>query len=152
MSKNNASYTMKKNNYFIHSLITLVLFAMISSCKKDAGEGGTSTITGKITNYNYSDRTFLIPDDTFPAVDRDVFIIYGSDGSIAGNDVKTSFDGSYEFKYLQKGKYRIYAYSEDSTENISGGWRPNVPVFQEVEITSKNQTVVVPEIIILTVK
>jgi len=128
--------------------------AAITACTKDAGEGGTSTITGKVTVYNYNDNAFTYLEDTFPSVDEDVFIIYGDESTTFDDDVKTSYDGTYEFKYLQKGKYRIFAYSEDSTGRASGTagsfFRPDVPIFIDVEITSKNQTVVGPDIFILT--
>lgn len=143
-----------KSIFFL--VLTVLMVAGITSCKKDAGEGGTSTITGKVTVYNYNDNAFTYLEDTFPARDQDVFIIYGAESTTFDNDVKTSYDGTYEFKYLQKGKYRIFAYSEDSTGRANGTagsiFRPDVPVFIDVEITSKNQTVVGPEIFILTTK
>ena len=147
---------MKNYKIILNLGLILFIFISITACKKEAGEGGTSTITGKITAYNFDNNNFNCCPDTFPAVDWDVFVIYGADGSSYDNDVKTTFDGAYEFKYLQKGKYRIFAYSEDSTGASNGtagsSWRPNIPISFDVEITSKNQTIVVPEIIILTTK
>ncbi len=147
---------MKKTSKLFYLIFTLIVIAGVSSCKKEAGEGGTSTITGKVTVFNYDNNNFNCCPEKFPAVDQDVFIIYGSDGGYYDNDVKTSFDGSYEFKNLQKGKYRIFAYSEDSTGAYNGTagtiFRPDVPVFVDVEITGKNQTKVGPEIFILTTK
>ncbi|HRH66435.1 MAG TPA: hypothetical protein PLU53_09065 [Bacteroidia bacterium] len=132
------------------TVFTLILLAL-ASCSKDAGEGGTSTISGKVIVYDF-DPGFNSPQDTFPAKDEDVYIIYGADHSTYDNDYKTSFDGSYEFKYLQKGQYKLFAYSKDSTGASNGtvnGASPKVPVFVTVEITDKNQTVVAPDIIIL---
>lgn len=147
---------MKKFKSLIHIIVVLLLISGFSACKKEAGEGGTSTITGKITVHNYDNNNFNCCPDTFAAVDRDVYIVYGGEGSVYDNDFKTTYDGTYEFKYLQKGKYRIFAYSEDSTGAYNGTagtmFRPDVPVFIDVEITDKNQTIVGPEIIILTTK
>ncbi|MBP9198012.1 MAG: hypothetical protein KBF35_10115 [Saprospiraceae bacterium] len=145
---------MKNFKNIIPLVVISFLMAAITACTKDAGEGGTSTITGKVTVYNYNDNAFTYLEDTFPSVDEDVFIIYGDESTTFDDDVKTSYDGTYEFKYLQKGKYRIFAYSEDSTGRASGTagsfFRPDVPIFIDVEITSKNQTVVGPDIFILT--
>lgn len=147
---------MKNSRNILCSVLIFGSIALNYSCKKEAGEGGTSTITGKVTVYNYDNNNFNCCPDTIQAVDHDVFIIYGSDGSSYDNDVKTTYDGTYEFKYLQKGKYRIFAYSEDSTGAANGTagttYRPDVPVFVDVEITGKNQTIVAPEIFILTTK
>ncbi|HNQ61323.1 MAG TPA: hypothetical protein PKJ62_02945 [Bacteroidia bacterium] len=147
---------MKKSSGLLSLTLIFSFILAFYSCKKEAGEGGTSTITGKITVYNFDNNNFNCCPDTFPAVDHDVFVIYGADGNIYDNDVKTSFDGTYEFKYLQKGKYKIFAYSEDSTGSANGTagstFRPDVPIFVEVEVTGKNQTVVANEIIVLTTK
>ena len=147
---------MKKFKSILPLILVSFLMTGITACKKDAGEGGTSTITGKITTYNFNNLQFICCPDTFPAVDQDVFIIYGADKNTYDNDMKTTFDGTYEFKYLQKGKYRIFAYSKDSsgasTFTADPKNRPDVPLFVDVEITGKNQTVVGPEIIILTTK
>ena len=139
-------------NSLIPKLVLLVFTVLVlGSCKKDAGEGGTSTITGKVIVYDFHPG-FNSAQDTFPARDEDVYIIYGADHATYDNDYKTSHDGSYEFKYLQKGQYKLFAYSKDSTGAYNGtvnGASPKVPVFVNVEITDKNQTVVAPDIIIL---
>lgn len=88
-----------------------LLSMLLISCSKQAGEGGTSTIKGKIK----AKQT-----DVFGNVfeyylgKEDVFIIYG-EADFYGNDVKTNYDGTYEFSYLKKGKYTIYAYSDCDT-------------------------------------
>ena len=35
------------------------------------------------------------------------FIIYGEDGTTYNDDFNSSYDGTYEFKFLQKGKYKV---------------------------------------------
>ncbi len=131
----------------------LMIFFSLSfyGCKKDEGLGGTSTIQGKIIVYDY-DASFQnpVPLKIYPAIDENVYIIYGPDGTVYDDDFKTSFDGSYEFKYLQKGKYKLFAYSEDSSGAAIGNPSlADTPEFIEVEITSNGSTVTAPDLIIL---
>jgi hypothetical protein len=129
-----------------------LLLIVMTGCKKEEGTGGTSTITGKVIVHDF-DGAFLEPNprSIYPAMDEKVYIIYGEDGTTYDDDFNTSYDGSYEFKYLQKGKYRLFVYSKDSTGakttgNLSG---IKIPVIVNVEITSNESTVAVPDIIIL---
>ena len=82
--------------------------------------------------------------------------MYGDDNTTYDNDYKTSYDGSYEFKYLQKGTYKLYVYTEDTAGLAANGTvdfnLPKVPVFATVEITKNGQTVTVPEFTIRTFK
>jgi hypothetical protein len=131
-------------------LTTAILIIMAaSSCKKDPGPGGTSTIHGKLFVKHISGAPPV--DTTYYGSGTKAYIIYGTDHDSYDDDYDSSFDGSYEFKYLQKGKYKIFAYSID-TAGYSQGFiyanRPKVPVFETVEITDKNQTIEVPDIII----
>ena len=142
---------MKLNKLQIMLAGLTILVASLAACKKDAGQGGTSTIKGKVLVYKY-DNAFLAVEDTFPMVDNDVYIIYGSDHNTYDDNYKASFDGSYEFKFLQKGKYKLFAYSTDSTGAASGTIdlsRPKIPVFINVEITKNGSTVIGPDIIII---
>ncbi|MBL0103373.1 MAG: hypothetical protein IPP51_06170 [Bacteroidetes bacterium] len=132
--------------------ISLVIF-LSSGCQKDEGQGGTSTIVGHVViNSFQAGFNPPVPETTYAAVDEDTYIIYGADHSTYNDNYKTSFDGSYEYKYLQKGKYRIFAYSKDSTGAYLGNassTRPKIPVFVDVEITENGQTVTAPTLTIL---
>ncbi len=134
-------------NYIL--LFFLICFFMVD-CKKVEGPGGTSTINGKIIVHDF-DAAFLITTPViYPATNTETYIIYGANHSTYDNNYKTTYDGSYEFKYLQKGKYRIFAYSIDST----GAYKNNpslaqIPAFVDVEITSNGSTVSAPDLIIL---
>lgn len=139
----------------IHSFIyfsVFFLFIVLQSCKKEEGIGGTSTITGKVIVHDF-DAGFqeASPREIYPAKNEKSFIIYGEDGTTYNDDFNTSFDGTYEFKYLQKGKYRIFAYSKDSTGAKTTGIFSNqdIPVIVNVEIKSNGSNVVAPDIIIL---
>ena len=131
--------------------VVFLICLIVTGCKKTEGPGGTSTIKGKIIVHDF-DAAFLnpVPVAIYPSSKDDAYIIYGADHTTYDDDYKTSYDGSYEFKYLQKGNYRIFAYSKDSTGAKSGFLSDlKIPVFVDVEITSKGSTVNAPDIIIL---
>tara|TARA_R110001592_G_scaffold211623_2_gene463574 strand:- start:4922 stop:5689 length:768 start_codon:yes stop_codon:yes gene_type:complete len=64
---------------------------------------------------------------------EDVFIIYGKDDDIQDDDVKSNFDGTFKFKNLRKGSYRIFAYSEDPSLS-----NPLIPITKSIDI-GKNE-------------
>jgi hypothetical protein len=69
-------------------------------------------------------------------MDKDVYIEYGDNYTI-GDDVKTSATGLFEFKNMLPGKYRIYYYSEDSTNhNIS-----KIPIIKEITISNNDKSI-----------
>ena len=82
-----------------------------SSCNKDEGLGGSSSIQGYIYNIVYrSDNSSIA--DTIPIPGERVSIVYGNDedGPIASKDVRTNKNGMYHFEFLRKGNYVVYAY------------------------------------------
>jgi len=85
----------------------------LSACKKVEGEGGTSTIKGKIYIHNYNSVGTLISE--YDGAKEDVFIIYGDKDQTYDDKMDASYDGSFEFKYLENGTYTIFAY-EDCAE------------------------------------
>jgi hypothetical protein len=139
---------MNKVNVFS---MLFIFSLLVYGCKKEEGIGGTSTIKGKIIVYDF-DASYQnpVPLEVYPAADEDVYIIYGSESTVYDDDFKTSYDGTYEFKYLQKGKYTLFAYSKDSSgASIGNPSNDDIPVFVNVEITSNGSTVTAPDIIIL---
>jgi hypothetical protein len=131
---------MKRHFTYFLLLGVLVCF---TSCKKEAGYGGNSTIFGKIIAHNYN-AEFTQLKGIYVAADEDVFIVYGDDRSFSER-LRTNYDGVYEFKYLRPGNYTIYAYSKDSTLTLPSGI---ITVIRKVEITEKKQTVEADDIII----
>jgi hypothetical protein len=125
-------------------LFLSILAFLFSSCEKDPGKGGNSSITGKIYVREYN-KSFTELDAEYYAPDEDIYIIY-DDGDVPDDDMKTGPDGEFTFKYLRPGKYRLYAYSADSAGVSESG---TIPVYVEVEITKKKQTVDAGTIIIL---
>jgi len=121
--------------------LLVMAVALFVSCEKEASIGGTSTIKGKVFIQKYNaDLTFLIKE--YYAVEEDVYIIYGDD-EIYSDRFRTQYDGSFEFKYLQPGKYKIFTYSKNIT--VPAGVEA---IIVEVEIKEKGETVEIPDIII----
>ena len=110
-----------KKSFAIIFLLVLSLF----SCSKEEGEGGRSSISGKVHMTDITGGN----QGEYDAPDYDVYIIYGDQDDIYDDDMKTNYDGSFEFKNLRSGNYRVYAYTVDAskTSGIS-------PVFKSIEI------------------
>jgi len=125
----------------------LLLAFTISACKKEAGEGGTSSIIGKVDviyRQVLSNPTFYA--DTFPAFDREIYINYGNE--IGPNDrIRTNHNGEFEFSNLRQGKYTIYVYSRDTL--LGPGWsNEDMVIKQEVTIDKRKQKIEVPKMYI----
>lgn len=113
-------------------LITVFIF---SSCKKDEGQGGKASITGKVWIKRYNITGTVVVGE-YAGTYEDVYIIYGEDESY-GAKVQTNPDGIFEFKYLRPGKYKVYAYSEGTSITTAN----RKAVIKDVEISDKKQTV-----------
>ena len=120
---------------------------LISACSKEEGEGGQATITGKVHATLYSTSGEIIISEYYVPEER-VYITYGNDDDVYDDWVRTNYDGTYEFKYLNKGDYTIFAYSNCSQTDpdCPAG---KIPVFEEVKINSKKGTILVPDIEII---
>jgi len=134
---------MIRNGMLRMMLMVLVGSQLLLSCKKEAGEGGSSSMFGKVLVKQYN-ASFTILQEEYYAQDEDVYIIYGDDITF-GDRTRTCYDGTYEFKYLRPGTYTIYAYSKDSTFQTNS----MIPVIREMTISKNHEVVEVPEIIIL---
>lgn len=127
-----------------------VLACSLTSCKKQAGIGGTSSIKGNLLVRQY-DLSFSSFDEEYPGADEDVFIIYGDNITYADR-IRSSYDGAFEFKYLRQGQYKIYVYSQDSAAIVGPPANPNAPkkaIVVEVEISGNRQAVDLGTITIL---
>jgi hypothetical protein len=128
-------------------MLILGSLLLFTACEKEAGEGGTSSIKGKVWVKNYN-GSFTNLNNEYPGVAEDVYIIYGDDVSY-GDRIEANHNGEYEFRYLNKGKYTIYVYSKDSAAIVNGNTNaPDMTVVKQVEITGKKQTVEAPLITI----
>ena len=132
---------MKKSGFIFALICCLQLF---SACQKNAGEGGNSVIKGKVYVKDYnSTQTTLISE--YYGADIEVYIIYGTETNYYGDRIRTSYDGSFEFPYLAKGKYRIFAYEKCTGTECPSGMKE---VIVNAEITKNKSTVDVGDIVI----
>lgn len=122
-------------------LPALALVLSIASCDSGPGPGGQATITGKVyAKGNWNSTCTLYRDSTngftpFYVPDVEVYLMFGDEPSY-GERVRTAPDGTYQFKYLRKGNYTVYTYSNDCT-TPSG----TATVYATVEVTEKKQEV-----------
>lgn len=126
----------------IYICILILAITVLTGCTKEEGEGGTSSITGKVyvLDYNFEYTTLL---GEYYAQEEDVYIVYGDD-EVYSDRFDTHHDGTYRFQYLRQGTYTVYAYSEDTT-----GGLPLIPIEKTVEITGNNQVVEAEDIVIV---
>ena len=122
----------------ICSLITIHFLG----CKKKPGEGGFASIEGKVYVLKY-DKAFTQRITEHYLTGENVYIVYGNDTEI-GNSVKTSYDGSFKFNFLRKGKYKIFVNGVDSTQK---GKSTPKEVQVDVTISGKKQHVVLSDLI-----
>lgn len=123
-----------------HCLLVCGLATFFYGCTKGPGEGGTSTIAGKIYVKNYNGSGILVSE--FYAPEERVYLLFG-DATFYGADTRTSFDGSYEFPYLKKGDYTIFAYSDCDTCASKV-----IAVQKQVTITSNHSRITVDDIVL----
>ncbi len=121
-----------------------LLFFFVTACSKYEGTGGRATIKGKIYVKQYNESFTQLLDEYY-AAEEDVYIIYG-DHDVYDDDMKTNFDGKFEFSYLERGNYKIFVYSEDSTFNTPGG---KEAIFIDIEIKEKKDVIELDDIVII---
>ncbi|MBX7109160.1 MAG: hypothetical protein K1X61_10980 [Chitinophagales bacterium] len=112
----------------------------MNGCTKGPGEGGTSTIKGKVFINDYNGAGVL--QSSYYAPEERVYLIFGDD-DFYGLDTRTSYDGTYEFLYLKKGSYTVFAYSDCDT--CASTVEPSL---KHIEITENHATVEVDDIIL----
>jgi hypothetical protein len=127
---------MKKAFVAICSVVIL-----LAACKKDAGDGGNSSIKGHVDiDYRITLENPNTYTNTVNGGDRDVYIVYGE--HISPDDrVWTNKDGNFEFKYLRPGKYTLYTYSQDTTSTSVTWDEDKMAILKVVEITERNEQV-----------
>lgn len=113
---------------------------LLSACSKEPGEGGKALIKGTILRQDINNNTGQPTGDPYPAQEYKVYIIYG-DGTFYDDDVDTGPAGEYEFRWMRKGSYTIFAYSECPT--CDGGQEAKKVT---VEVSDKKEELQVPTI------
>ena len=79
-----------------------------------------------------------------PIVDERVYLIYG-DEDYYSESVRTDANGDYQFKGLNRGTYRVYAFSGDTLN--PGGMLQQVEVSSE--IANKKEVVQAPALFVV---
>ncbi|MFT7614519.1 MAG: hypothetical protein ACI9J3_003501 [Parvicellaceae bacterium] len=113
-------------------------------CSKSPGYGGKGVIKGNVT-INKVD-VFGQIEGSYIGTDQEISIIYGDNSNQIDDDIKTSFDGSFQFKYLYPGNYKVFLYS-DHIQNMVAP-RDSSILF-EVNIAGKEDVMDIGEIIVI---
>jgi hypothetical protein len=129
-------------------LIALIFLFTFSSCEKEAGEGGTSSIVGSVYKIDTYFNALTQQEDTlFYQLDpeKDVYIIYSdNENEFYDDKVETNWNGQYRFDFLRKGDYTIFTYA-DSTDLLNDY---DYPVFRHIKIEANNSTYTLPDFVI----
>jgi hypothetical protein len=107
--------------------------------KRDIDDG-SATIKGRIYVYNFKSDGVTLSSEYW-GQDIEVYLIYG-EGSAYHIRVRTSYDGTFEFPNLIKGKYKIFVYT--AHRNIDGdldGLDEDTPIFKTVNIDADGKQV-----------
>lgn len=110
----------------LNPFLFFLLIGLFTSCINKEGEGGTGTVEGFVYRVIHTKDLYYFRSDTFPAAKESVYITYG-DNPIYGDKMDAGFDGFFRFRFLTKGQYSVYAYSN----NIDGS---KTAVFDTVTI------------------
>jgi hypothetical protein len=113
-------------------VFAFILVALGFACTQEEGPGGNSHIKGCLIEKVYNQDFSLLLEER-PAKDWDVFLLFGNQKSV-GEDVKTSFSGDFNFQYLWPGTYKVYYFSQDSSD-----FGIEKEVVSEIQL-DKNQT------------
>lgn len=136
---------MGTQNNFIKCSIIILSMVFFAGCKKPPGPGGQATVKGKVYAYDYDNtQNYLISKGYSPGTK--VFIVYGN-GNDIGNSVTTSIDGTFEFKYLTKGHYKVFVNSLDTSYKVKGN-DTEYPVIKEFDIKDAKKTITLEDIVI----
>jgi hypothetical protein len=121
------------------------MFLFNTSCEKPPGPGGRATIKGKVYAYDYDNtQRYKLSEGYSPG--EKVYIIYGNNTAV-GKDVRTSMDGSYQFQFLNKGHYKVFVTSIDTSLKVKGN-NTDIPISQDVNITESSQVVTLKDFVI----
>jgi hypothetical protein len=130
---------------FLKLIVALGLLFNLNACKKPPGPGGKATVKGKVYAYDFDNtQRYMLSKGYSP--DERVYISYGSNNAI-NDDVRTSVDGSFEFRFLNKGHYKVFVNSLDTSIKVKGN-DTYTAIVKEFDITGAEQTVTLPDFII----
>lgn len=138
----NTKFLIVKRYIFMSILLPAAIALMMISCEKEPGIGGKSTIYGRVLVKEYN-STFTYLQESYYGPGIWVYIMYG-DNRDYSDRIQTGLNGTWEFRYLRPGTYKVYALSKDSTLQTNA----LVPVLQEVVIPNQKQDIEIPDLVI----
>ncbi len=103
---------------------------------------GSSTIQGTVFEVNYKNSSSypnLEINYIVPSKEQEIYITYGNH-TFYDERIRTASDGTFEFKNLIKGRYKIFLYSEDVT-----GKTDKVVIEREINISNDNEVYVIED-------
>ena len=108
-------------------------------------DDGDATIRGVVKLINYTNESVwpnLVVKDISFAQEQEVYLTYGKH-TYFDERIRTQYDGSFEFRNLIPGEYKVFLYSEDVT-----GGTEDITITKNVTITESEQLIDLGEIII----
>ena len=134
----------------MNKTLYIIIFSLfVSSCEKQAGEGGTSVIEGQVWKiFTFQNPISGEQDTSYYQLDvgKDVFIIYSNDNGLVYDDkFETDYNGRYRFEYLRKGDYTIYTYADSTDVDMR---EHDFPIFKSVKIEENNSVLTIDDFII----
>ncbi len=117
--------------------LLLGISLLFTTCKKEEGKGGLSTIKGRVYAFDL-DRLGTKVDSGYMA-DVKVYISYGNHTWV-DDDTRTGIDGSFAFEWLNKGDYKVWIISECDTCHLNQ--RADI---RQVSINDKKETITVTD-------
>ena len=133
-------------NFLNSAFFIATMIIVSSSCTKEPGVGGSASVSGKVYAKDYN--ALGTPTGEYYAQNYKVYLIYDDEGGAFDDDVNTSHDGSFEFKYLQKGNYELFVYSNYSYCLACDNLGDSV-ISVKFQITDKQQELDLSDITIL---
>lgn len=132
------------NQNMMRALLPLLVCSalLLSSCKKEPGEGGKSEVRGHLYEQRFNSGTCQATGEAYPLMDARVYIIYG-DHDFYDDDVRSGPDGLFVFSWLRKGNYRVFTYGEcdQDPDDCPSGF---TSIQFSVTINDKDEVVTVP--------
>ena len=121
-----------RKTLFFYYLLLLPIVTGLYSCEKQEGEGGLSSIKGRLIVKEYN-NDYSVLQKQHPAQNTDIYINYGTKDKI-GDDMETNFNGSFRFSNLHPGDYTIWYETEDTA---SGTANTNIVRKKEISLNKK---------------
>ena len=121
-------------------IVCLLISVFFSACSKEEGYGGLATIRGKVFGKNFNSSGALVAQGYVS--DFKVYISKHNDPNYF-DKVDSSYDGSYQFKFLYPGTYDVWVYGDCDT----CVW-DQVYALKTIEIKTKRETAEVEDLVI----